>query len=127
MQLQLSRYVPIYKSGEHGAVIMQDLQFALLHAATSAVDTMKFFFNIPGMHERRGAKNLKFAVVMLVNTQAGRVRKELLSPVLQRVLWNLKRCWKLRLYTGYRTNRRGTESADHGVHGYSGCIIERRL
>ena len=25
------------------------------------------------------AKNLKFAVVMLVNTQAGRVRKELLS------------------------------------------------
>ena len=54
----------LQKRESMGPVIMQDLQFALLHAATSAVDTMEI---------------LKFAVVMLVNTQAGRVRKELLS------------------------------------------------
>ena len=69
----------LQKRESMGPVIMQDLQFALLHAATSAVDTMEILLQYPGHAWSAEAKNLKFAVVMLVNTQAGRVRKELLS------------------------------------------------
>ena len=69
----------LQKRESMGPVIMQDLQFALLHAATSAVDTMEILLQYPRHAWSAKAENLKFAVVMLVNTQAGRVRKELLS------------------------------------------------
>ena len=69
----------LQKRESMGPVIMQDLQFALLHTATSAVDTMEILLQYPRHAWSAEAKNLKFAVVMLVNTQAGRVRKELLS------------------------------------------------
>ena len=60
-------------------MIMQDLQFALLHATTSAVDTMEILLQYPGHAWKRDAKGLKFVVVMLMNPQANSVRKELLS------------------------------------------------
>lgn len=69
----------LQKRESMGSVIMQDLQFALLHATTNAVDTMEILLQYPGHAWKGDAKGLKFVVVMLMNPQANSVRKELLS------------------------------------------------
>lgn len=69
----------LQKREEMGSVIMQDLQFALLHAASAAVDSMEILLQYPKGVWTDELKDLKFVAVMVMHTNSDRIRKELLS------------------------------------------------
>lgn len=69
----------LQKREEMGSVIMQDLHFALLHAASAAVDSMEILLQYPKGIWTDELKDLKFVAVIVMHTKSDRIRKELLS------------------------------------------------